>query len=87
MFPSQILLLIIQLFLRILTQFLPHESLARDFEWFRHNLAFSDLISTKDILISAVKLAVTLSLFSRVSQTNVVNVQTGKLMLETSFSG
>ena len=29
----------------------------------------------------------TLCVFLRVSQTNVVNVQTGKLMLETSFSG
>ena len=64
MFPSPILLLTIQLFLRTLILLLPHERLARDFEWFRHNLAFNDLNSTKDVLISAVKLALTLSLFS-----------------------
>ena len=62
MFPSLILLLALHLFLRILSEFLPHERLARDFEWFRHNLAFSD--PTKDVLISAVKLAVTLSISS-----------------------
>ena len=55
-------LLTFQLFLRIFYLFLPQEILPRDFEWFRHNQAFSDFNSTNDILISAVKLAVKLAI-------------------------